>query len=256
MRNLVLLDLDNTIFQSKRKSRNPSADELQCAAINLDGEPICFTDFRQRSLLDMLHRSSTVIPVTARTSESLQRVSLVFDSYAVVSHGAVLLQPDRSPCAAWSEQVRQQLELISPNMKEIYEDWCKINRDLALGLHVTLIRDQGLEPYVLVKHPNRDLSKIDTLMQATQENFPFDQFQLSLNDNNLAAIPRCVDKVNAVDFLLETYFNDEPRLIVGAGDSLSDLPFLRICDFALIPQSSQLLQTLVASTTEDGIVTE
>ena len=33
---------------------------------------------------------------------------------------------------------------------------------------------------------------------------------------------------------------DGPIATIGAGDSLTDLPFLRACDFALVPRASQI----------------
>ena len=36
-----------------------------------------------------------------------------------------------------------------------------------------------------------------------------------------------------------------PRLVIGAGDSFTDAPFLGLCDFALLPQQSQLLTRLL-----------
>jgi 3-deoxy-D-manno-octulosonate 8-phosphate phosphatase KdsC-like HAD superfamily phosphatase len=31
-----------------------------------------------------------------------------------------------------------------------------------------------------------------------------------------------------------------PIITIGAGDSLTDIPFLRTCDFALVPRDSQI----------------
>ncbi|HRZ06692.1 MAG TPA: hypothetical protein P5102_11185, partial [Candidatus Competibacteraceae bacterium] len=45
------------------------------------------------------------------------------------------------------------------------------------------------------------------------------------------------DAVRRVTAELE---QEGPLVTIGAGDSLTDLPFMRICDFALTPRDSQI----------------
>jgi predicted mannosyl-3-phosphoglycerate phosphatase (HAD superfamily) len=60
----------------------------------------------------------------------------------------------------------------------------------------------------------------------------------------MALLPPFADKEKAVAFLMrrirDTVLNP---LFLGLGDSITDLPFLRLCHYAITPRGSQI-QTL------------
>ena len=43
-----------------------------------------------------------------------------------------------------------------------------------------------------------------------------------------------------MEHVLRSRFGDEPIATLGMGDSLTDAPFLGLCDYELTPRSSQL----------------
>jgi len=47
-------------------------------------------------------------------------------------------------------------------------------------------------------------------------------------------------KHDAVRRVARELERDGPIVTIGAGDSLTDIPFLRACDFALVPRDSQI----------------
>ena len=47
-------------------------------------------------------------------------------------------------------------------------------------------------------------------------------------------------KHDAVRRVARDLEREGPIVTVGAGDSLTDIPFLRACDFALVPKHSQI----------------
>ena len=74
MRILTFLDLDDTIFQTERKC--PPDVALEVGALSKTGEPLSFTTPAQRTLLEWLLGTTTVIPTTGRDAASLSRVQL------------------------------------------------------------------------------------------------------------------------------------------------------------------------------------
>jgi hydroxymethylpyrimidine pyrophosphatase-like HAD family hydrolase len=74
---------------------------------------------------------------------------------------------------------------------------------------------------------------------------PHPELTLHHNGNNLAVIPKGIDKAHAVRFLIEHYRREHPELLIlGAGDSQSDADFLQLCDYALIPKNTQLMRNI------------
>jgi predicted mannosyl-3-phosphoglycerate phosphatase (HAD superfamily) len=69
-----------------------------------------------------------------------------------------------------------------------------------------------------------------------------------LNGNNLAVLPKIINKESAVSYLIDVYRQQHPELLTfGAGDSKTDAPFMALCDYALIPKNTQLFKTLAFS---------
>ena len=66
------------------------------------------------------------------------------------------------------------------------------------------------------------------------------ELTLHYNGNNLALTVVGAQKHDAVREVAAELERDGPIVTLGAGDSLTDLPFLRTCDFALVPKGSQI----------------
>ena len=72
------------------------------------------------------------------------------------------------------------------------------------------------------------------------------EYNVFYNDNNLAVVPRGLDKRHAVTYVLDELrrTKEEPFIAFGMGDSLSDVPYLSGLDFALVPGGSQIMTSL------------
>jgi hydroxymethylpyrimidine pyrophosphatase-like HAD family hydrolase len=92
--------------------------------------------------------------------------------------------------------------------------------------------------YIVIKHIKRNDYEIANkeCFALLSELIPHD-FNLYQNDNNISIVPKCIDKRNAVEFLIQKH---EPKLTIGIGDSLSDWNFMDLCDYKIIPKLSKI----------------
>ena len=69
--------------------------------------------------------------------------------------------------------------------------------------------------------------------------------RLLQNGNNLAVLPAWLDKAHAVAHLQQHYRARYGAILsIGMGDSSSDLPYMRLCDYLLAPSASQIARQL------------
>lgn len=243
MLTLVFVDLDDTLFQTRGKC--PPGAELIVAALDRQGQPLSFMTRQQQQFLEWLDRSAHVIPVTARNSEALGRVHLPFRHGAILDFGAVIQRPDGTLDPVWDSQMRPALLELESALRAIERQWQAWNEELELGLRVRVVSDHGMPLYVVAKHPDSDLQRLGRLENVWRQTGVDSRFFVHANHNNLCAVPRCVGKEHAVTYFLRTSAGPEPQLVLGVGDSLSDIPFLALCDFAMLPRRSQILKTLL-----------
>lgn len=244
MRTYVFLDLDDTILQTRPKC--PAGEPIRPAAYGRDGQPLSFTTDRQRALLDLLDLlgAASVIPTTARNHDAFRRVRLPFSDHAILDFGGVVLRPDGTPDPAWDATVRPQARAIGP---ELLVELRTVERFIAthtLGVNARLIADFDMPLYLVLKHPGGDVAALDAVRRDHWAGIDADRFFVHANGNNLSLVPRFLGKERAVRHVLDHLLAPGPRLTIGAGDSLTDGPFLALCDFALLPKDCQLFARL------------
>jgi predicted mannosyl-3-phosphoglycerate phosphatase (HAD superfamily) len=244
MRIVVFLDLDDTLFQTLPKC--PQGVPVYPAARARDGTPLSFITDKQRRLLEWLDTTCTVIPVTARNHDAFLRVELPWRGPAILDFGGVILRADGMPEPAWDHLIRPQASRIAQELERVQEQLTALIDRRHLGARVRLIMDFDLPLYVVVKHPDEDLASLHALREELLPALDTAAFFIHHNDNNLSVVPRFLGKEKAVRYVLENDFGGEPILTLGLGDSLTDLPFLQICDCAAFPGYSQLGRALAA----------
>lgn len=101
--------------------------------------PRSFMTEEQSMLVDWLLEHAEFIPVTARGTEEISRVKIPFSSWAITTHGAVILTPDRQPDAGWQDTVltnlqpyRDRLITLESRINDMMAErglnaWCRIN---------------------------------------------------------------------------------------------------------------------------------
>ncbi|MCP5159454.1 MAG: hypothetical protein H6974_04715 [Gammaproteobacteria bacterium] len=232
---VIFLDLDDTILQTTLKC--PPDEPLAPAAFNRAGEALSFMTRAQQRLLTFWLEQGMVIPVTGRTDDALARVAIAFNSWRITHHGAVIRQPDGSLPTWWFTRIRPVLAAAQPFL------WGASAR-LSAGATAGGYRvsnhsvDQWLT-YVSVKANDGGATLTRLAAQLQQTGLPA-ELALHCNGNNLALTVRGAQKQDAVRQVIVELQRAGPIVTIGAGDSLTDLPFMRACDFALTPKDSQI----------------
>ena len=251
----ALMDLDDTLFQTQRKIdawKLPTTEpeNLVCATINKQGEPLSFMSQRQAVFFNWLFASTELIAVTARDRSEIQRVKLPFNSWQVLTHGAVILTADGELLNTWQQYMYDVLAPLQDTLNQLTEwvNGCNnVHNDLKLTPHKDTFIDSELTIYLAIKHRQKDHQALADLATQLPTLIPdFDEiFYVHVNANNLAILPHAIHKRHAVQFLLEQHL-DHQRPSFGFGDSLADLPFLQLLDWYGIPNHGQLHEKFVA----------
>ncbi|WP_350559214.1 HAD hydrolase family protein [Psychrobacter sp. CAL346-MNA-CIBAN-0220] len=253
----TLMDLDDTLFQTKRKIDawdlpTSEQDKLVCATVNKNNQPLSFMTQRQSTFFNWLLASTELIAVTARDRHEIQRVKLPFDSWQVLTHGAIILTPDGQLLSDWQQHIYEQLSPLQDPLNQLTELITKQSESNKNG-HSDLIftphsdhfndrfDDEKLTIYLAIKHAQKDhqaLAELAQQLPTLMLNFS-QNFYVHVNANNLAILPHAIHKQHAVQFLLEKCL-DHQRPSFGFGDSLADLPFLHLLDWYGMPNHGQL----------------
>lgn len=239
-----LVDLDDTLFQTKRKILlEANQTPFSTAAIDKKREPRSFMTQEQANFVEWLLKTALLIPVTARGTEEISRVTIPFNSWKITTHGAVIINPDGYYDKQWKTKILSQLEPYQEKilhkqkiLTHAFENtgidaWARINYEY-----------NNTAIYLVAKH--RDSTKIQELYSIADKvdaELGLEGFYIHRNDNNIAWLPKCIQKGKAAQFLIEQLRGQcEHTPIIGLGDSLSDYSFLRLCTWFGMPKQSQL----------------
>ena len=236
---LIFVDLDDTLFQTHRRIQ-PDAS-FRVATLDVSGQPLSFMKPKQQQLVDWMFHCADVVPVTARSVKSLQRVQLDFKHGAVCTHGGVVLTPSQQIDEEWQAQQKVHLDQLDDLMQQLPNLLQHCAHDFGEIRTWYETQDQ-LNIYAVAKQKNLEVplflkDLVDLLPTSVTE-----QFYIHTNGNNLAIIPHAISKKNAVEYYLKKYDPEQQRVILAFGDSRSDFGFLSSCDWFGMPKSSQLHQ--------------
>lgn len=245
---VVLCDLDDTLFQTKRKMLSETQQQpVRVAAYDRELKPRSFMSVEQTILVDWLLATVDLIPVTARGMEETARVTLPFSSWKVMTHGAVITQPDGTVNREWQEIVLHTLshmhdrlithcQFLSEKLSEKgINAWCRMNYEY-----------NETPVYFVMKH--RDSTKLQELYAFHQQmiaELDTTGFYIHQNGNNIAWIPVGIQKGVAVEWLLHKLRIERGAFpVVGLGDSLSDYRFMQYCHWFGMPAQSQFAEAI------------
>ncbi len=245
MKKFLFVDLDDTLFQSRRKCLPHDLNDLKALAYLRDGSPISFATPMQMEMLAMIQQEFVVIPVTARTREAFLRVKIDFHDYAITTFGGVLLDAEKRPDPVWHEKISYKVSASLDRLRMIENRMETLRVQMSLPVKIRTVMDCDLPFYLVAKvvadHDETPLDILERELRLFCRENCGDEFYIHRNGNNLAILPSWLDKRHVVAFLIDrlrTQFG--PIMSIGMGDSLSDLGFIGLCDYALIPGKSQI----------------
>ncbi|HHQ6624130.1 hypothetical protein HZI31_24540 [Serratia fonticola] len=245
---VIFSDLDDTLFQTRRKM----VDELDLApyrtgALDRSLEPRSFMTEEQSMLVDWMLEHAELIPVTARGTEEIARVSIPFKSWAVTTHGAVILTPQGQADPAWQALMLEKLHPYAADLLAMQRKITELMAEHNINGWARINYEYGDTPvYLVMKH--RDSTRLDELYAIADEIeqlFPTEGYYIHRNSNNVAWLPTVVEKGLAVTFLLEKLRLERGVFpVIGLGDSLSDHRFMKLCTWFGLPRQSQFAEAI------------
>ena len=238
---IALVDLDDTLFQTRRKCPPDIAEvDLVPMAFDRKGQGASFATPRQMAWIEWLRRGTLLVPVTGRSFDALGRVDLAFD-YGVAAHGGVVLRQGQRPCPQWQARIAKAAEAERSGLAHIAERFASLAGSRGAQVRVRILEEFGTPLYVVAKHndPARE-DELHALAGEVADSVP-PGWTRHINGNNVAYLPPHLGKRQAVEHLLDELRALHPGLpVIGLGDSVTDAAFMALCDFAMIPGRSQL----------------
>lgn len=234
---LIFADLDDTLFQTRRKMDGAETHRQAAVAGNGDPRKSSFMTAQQSAMFDWLNSTTELIPVTARSGDAYSRVDLPFRSWAIISNGAVILEPDGQPHKPWAEKMVQTLAPLADTMQLILD----AGRKADIDTRSWIVDEDDLATYVCFKLNEITPESLHALENLT---LPVTGWTRHFNSETLALIPPGSGKAAAVDYLHQRLNADNARPTLGFGDSLSDLSYMTSTDVLMVPTRSQIAGTL------------
>ncbi|WP_312176020.1 hypothetical protein [Pseudescherichia sp.] len=245
---VILSDLDDTLFQTRRKMVDELALEpFRTGALDRSLAPRSFMTEEQSMLVDWLLDQAELIPVTARGTEEIRRVQIPFRSWAVTTHGAVILTPEGKPDEEWQAHMLLNLTPFAERLVSMQRIITEMMEAKGINAWARLNYEYGGIPvYMVMKH--RDSTRLDELNAIADEIenvFSTEGFYIHRNSNNVAWLPVPVEKGLAVSWLLNKLRSERGIFpVIGLGDSLSDHRFMKLCSWFGIPRQSQFADAI------------
>lgn len=228
----VFVDLDDTLFQTKRKNSNAIIQATESPNLST----VSYMSEEQNALLNMFKKDhyTKIIPVTARDREQYFRTYISRDpfvEYASLYFGGVIMKNGKID-NYWKKKVNLELKKTNLQINQLHS----VLKE-RLDKKVFLINNID-DYYINIKNKNR-LNYTVTNNECVKliNELELNEYFIHHNDNNISIVPKSLDKKRAVEYLID---KEKPILTIGIGDSQSDWGFMDQCDFKIIPQYSQL----------------
>ena len=162
------------------------------------------------------------------------------DSAAIAAHGGVIRGEDGAPDPDWHAHVSAKADADAGILHNLRDRIALEAEERRADLRVRVLDEEGVGLYVLAKHQETDEAALHATVDAVLDEVPAG-WTVHRNGNNAAIMPPWLGKQHAVAALLPRLRAAHPDApVIGIGDSLTDAPYMALCDYAMMPRSSQL----------------
>lgn len=248
---IYLTDLDDTLFRSLRK--HAGINGLTQATTATNGHHGHMNP-EQRGLFAALRATGEVIPVTARSTDAFARVHLDFGTRrAVLANGAVILDAHGAPDPDWLAHTAR----IGRSAVTLLRDMsAHVEAEFGASARSWIVEEYGAPVYFCVK---MNLSAeeevrdgIFAAAEALRSEFDLSGLQQHINGNNLSFTPTGISKMEACRHLIDRIGDRDGAPLIGIGDSVTDLPFMTLCDFMMTPSASQIAERMMMTSDQEA----
>lgn len=236
---IVFADLDDTLFQTTRKmSESPCETRLASHATNGSHS---YMTAAQAATVRWLLDTTRLIPTTARSSEVLARTTIPFRDHKICSNGGAIITPDGTHDPEWAARVAA----ISAAHSDAFAALGSAVRTVSdsAGLRSWLVFEAETPIYFVAKIGSDAAAAVLDEAEFLCRDVVGDDLIFHRNGRNMSFTPEGLTKIDAVQEMLNRLPDTDKRPIWGMGDSVSDLPFMRLCQMMVAPSSSQITQT-------------
>ncbi|RSD26292.1 hypothetical protein [Mesobacillus subterraneus] len=226
-------DLDRTIIYSRRALKDlGTATPVQLQAVEkLDGKDLSFMTEKAIQLLHGLSEELLLVPVTTRTTQQYNRISLFKEripvKYAVTYNGAEVLCEGK-PLPDWREDITRRLKAECASHDDLKDLLQKETNQVKGRLNSA----EELFLYYLLEEKLEAKQVQEFKRKASAYGW-----RVSYQGRKLYFMPAPISKGEAVSFIKE---REGIGTLIGAGDSLLDEDFLVKCDHSFIPSHGEL----------------
>lgn len=228
---IVATDLDRTLIYSQGAIETYGGQDEEVVAVEryAGAEASWMTTAAARTFAG-LHERALVVPVTTRTPEQWQRITLPgpAPAYAITANGGVLLVDGRTD-HSWEVSVTAELAQVAP----IAEVWAHA-QDVCRPEWTATLRDAGgLFCYAVLHRQRLPAGFVDTAAEWARTH----GWQVSLQGRKLYWVPTTLTKSAA---LAEVHRRVGGQQIYAAGDSLLDADLLEAADRGILARHGEL----------------
>ncbi|WP_449622920.1 HAD family hydrolase [Robertmurraya sp. Marseille-Q9965] len=221
---IFVSDLDRTLIYSKRAlAEYPIDDELELISVerNLDRD-LSFMTNKSLEYLRELSSKLLFVPVTTRSIHQFQRVSFsgISHKYAVTSNGANIYYHGQL-LTEWNRNVIDEVKESSIPMVEVI---ALLKERFNIKENLRIMDDLFVYYFCKEKVPRAFLQELTVFLVEKG-------WRVSFQGRKLYVVPAAVSKGKAVKFIQE---REDGEPLIGAGDSLLDDEFLKLCDSSFI----------------------
>lgn len=235
---IVFTDLDDTLFATK--NRQEVTEGCIVASTDKDGKPSGYQNKKQQGLLEKLKLIGLVVPVTARTNLQYKRVLLDFGTNYILNSGASIILDDKID-QEWKGRTLNILKTTNQLIKSHWDLFVQENPNFIYDL----IKPAGFNGLILQwgikSNKQYDIDYIGRKLKSfiLTHNLPL--WMHYQNDKGVYLIPNGISKESAVEYVINKL---KPEVSLGVGDNISDVPFMKLCDYCLFPSQCMALKNL------------